>query len=66
MKLVQPIPEHVVKTMADKLGPDSAAAKVLVEAAEIRAKGNQVRFWLTDEPSLCVQEGVTFISTEHQ
>lgn len=65
-KLIQPIPESVLIEMAKLEGPESASAQVLAEGAEIKARGNQVRYWLTDEPSLCCQEGVTFLSTSEQ
>lgn len=66
MKLVMPIGETILRQMADQQGPDSASAKVLAEGAEIKARGNQVRYWLTDEPSFCCQEGVAFTSTSEQ
>jgi hypothetical protein len=66
MKLVQPLPESVVENLAQQAGPNSAAAKVLAEGAEIKARGSQVRYWLTDEPGLCCQEGVAFTSTSEQ
>ena len=66
MKLVQPIAEEIVEYLAKNAGPNSAAAQVLAEAAEIKARGNQVRFWITNQPGLCVEEGVAFISTSEQ
>ena len=63
MKLLHPIAEEMVHALAAKSGPDSAASKVLAEADAIRAKGNKVRFWLTDPLGLCVQEGVDFFSS---
>lgn len=66
MKLVMPIAESIVKQMAEQAGPSSAAAKALADGAEIKSRGNQVRYWLTDEPSLCAQEGVAFGSTSDQ
>lgn len=63
MKLV-PIPEYAVRRLADQSEPDSAAHKILAEAAEIRSRGNQVRFMLTDSGELCIQEGIMFLSTE--
>lgn len=65
MKLM-PIPEEAVRKLAAMGAPDSAAHKVLAEAAEIRARGSEVRFMLTDSGELCVQEGVAFISTSQQ
>lgn len=64
MKLI-PIPESAVRQLAEK-EPGGAASKVLEEAAEIRSRGQQVRFCITDRLELCVQEGVAFISTSEQ
>lgn len=69
MRLIQPLKEGVVRQIAEQSGPDSAAARVLAEAAEIKARGSAVRFWLTADngvPGLCCQEGVAFISTREQ
>lgn len=62
---LMPIEERFVRLLAEK-EPGGAASKVLAEAAEIRAKGNQVRFFVTGNFELCVQEGVAFISTSEQ
>jgi len=65
---LMPIPESAVKALAKK-EPSGAAANVLAEAAEIRSKGNQVRFYVTEENGqygLCVQEGIAFLSTQEQ
>lgn len=64
MKLVIPLKETIVRMMAEQ--GSSAAVNVLAEGAEIKARGNQVRYWLTDEPSLCCEEGVAFVSTSDQ
>lgn len=62
---LMPIPESAVRMLAEK-EPGGAASKVLAEAAEIRARGNQVRFCVTGNFELCVQEGVAFTSTSEQ
>ena len=64
MKLF-PIPESWVRKIAEE-NPGGAATKVLEEAAEIRARGSEVRFCVTDTLEFCVQEGVAFISTREQ
>lgn len=65
MKLIMPVAEGMVQALAANSKPGSAAHLVLEEGALIKAKGNQVRYWLTDE-GLCAQEGVAFISTSEQ
>jgi hypothetical protein len=66
VKLIMPIGETIIRQMAEQGGSESAAAKVLAEGEEIKARGSQVRYWLTDEPGLCCQEGVAFTSTSEQ
>lgn len=66
MKLLQPISESMVRELASKAEPESAFAKVLEEAEEIKSRGSKVRFWITDAPGICCQEGVEFISTQPQ